>query len=412
MTLISSFDNRTLLSCQILLAIVFGTTFLGLRRSQQSLRGVGSVACGFLLGIPGVYLFTARGTISPFASVVIANLLLLLTLILLYRGILRFLGSSRSLRPVWVASFVAMAIVFYFSQVQENIVPRLIAISLIIALVRFLIAKELFAHAAGRGTMRAFAFSMAGFALLCFVWGIITLIHGASEDYMQRGIVLTFILAFSILSTCFTGLFFLLLCHERVLTLVRAESEIDPLSGTLNRRGIEHRLAIELNRAERSGQPLSTAIIDIDYFKTINDSAGHAAGDTALREVVTAISAQLRAYDYLGRYGGDEFLLILPQTSSIDALLVAERIGQAVRSFFSSEKSPSLTISIGLSTAIPGEESNPLLARADQALYEAKNAGRNCARVVLYQADSLTEDGPHPLIDILLPTAEPGLIQH
>jgi diguanylate cyclase (GGDEF)-like protein len=408
MSPISSFDNRTLFSCLMLLAMVFGITFLAIRRAQPNLRGVGSVACCFLLSIPGIFLLLARPTLPAIASVVIANGLLLLSLILVYRGIVRFLGSPRSLHPVCAMAVLAMAVVFYFSQVQEHIVPRLVALSFTIAAIRLLVAWELFLYADGRITMRLFGVSMAFFAVLSFVWGILSLLRNTPDDYLQRGTVLTFFLTSMIFSTCFTGLFFLSLCHDRILALARAESEFDLLSGTLNRRGIEHRLGVEL---ERSGQLLSAALIDIDYFKTINDSAGHAAGDTALRNVVTAISAQLRPYDHLGRYGGDEFLLVLPQTSYADALIVAEHASQAVRSFFASGEGPSLTISIGLSEAIPGEQSDALLARADRALYEAKHAGRNCTRAVLYQLEGPTGDSPKPLTDMLLPSAKPGLIQ-
>jgi diguanylate cyclase (GGDEF)-like protein len=411
MSLISSFDNRTLLSCQMLLAVVFGITFLIIRRANRELRGAGSVASCFLLSIPGIFLLLARPTLPSIASVVIANSLLLISLILVYRGVLRFLGSLRSLAPIYVGTLFTVILVFYFSQIREHIAPRIIALSFTIATIRLLLARELFLHAAGRLTARLFGFSMAFFAFLSFGWGILSLLHGPPADYLQRGVVLTYFLAFSILSTCFTGLFFLSLCHDQILALARAESEIDLLSGTLNRRGIEQRLAIELKRVERSGQMLSAALIDIDYFKAINDNSGHAAGDTALREVVTAISAQLRAYDYLGRYGGDEFLLVLPQTSNADALIVAERVSQAVRSFFASKKGPSITISIGLSAAIPGEQSVSLLGRADQALYEAKHAGRDCTRAVLHRLDIATDESPTPLIDILVPVVKPGLIQ-
>jgi diguanylate cyclase (GGDEF)-like protein len=178
-----------------------------------------------------------------------------------------------------------------------------------------------------------------------------------------------------------------MLCSE-LLTLVKDESERDLLSGVFNRRGIEQKLDTELKRAARSGQSLSIALIDIDHFKTINDRAGHAAGDSALRDLVSAISGHLRVHDFLGRFGGDEFLLIFPHTDCSDALVISSRIEQSVRELSSiPDAGLPLTISIGLTQAATGEVADPLLARADKALYNAKNAGRNCCRVLLHETN-------------------------
>jgi diguanylate cyclase (GGDEF)-like protein len=173
------------------------------------------------------------------------------------------------------------------------------------------------------------------------------------------------------------------MCNSHVLARVRYESRLDLLSGAFNRQGIEQKLAVELKRIERSSShKLCIALIDIDHFKAINDTSGHAAGDAALRNVAAAVADGLRAYDYLGRYGGDEFLLILPQTACDDALTVSDRIGRSVRS--TSRSTSPITVSIGLTEAIPGEAATTLLARADKALYEAKSAGRNCSRSLLH----------------------------
>jgi diguanylate cyclase (GGDEF)-like protein len=186
-----------------------------------------------------------------------------------------------------------------------------------------------------------------------------------------------------------------MLCSD-LLTLVKDESERDLLCGVLNRRGIEQKLDAELKRAGRIGQNLTVALIDIDHFKAINDHAGHAAGDTALRDVVSAISGHLRPQDFLGRFGGDEFLLILPHTTSSEAFTISSRIEQSVRELSIPGDVMPLTISIGLTQATSGEVAGPLLARADKALYKAKNAGRNCCRVLLHETE--LEDSQKPVI--------------
>jgi len=410
MSLFPSFDNRTLLSCQLLLALAFSVAFFGIRRAHADMRGVGSIAYGFLIGVPGVLLLLTQGIFHPILSVITANFLITLSLICFCNGVLSLIGSIRSILPIWISSLLSIVLIAYFTLVHDDIVARIIVISLNVALIRALMALELFRMAAGRPIMRLFAFCMTFFAILTFGWVVIAMFHGAPKDLMQQDHVQTFILTLTILSSCLTGLFSLTICHDQALTLVRAESQFDPLAGTLNRRGIEHKLEIELKRNERANHPLSVALIDIDYFKAINDTAGHAAGDTALRTVATAISAQLRAYDLLGRFGGDEFLLILPHTPATGAKIVAERIGAAVRSFSGTNDGPAITLSIGLSEAVPGDYSTSLLSRADKALYQAKREGRNCTRTVLIDSE-IEDNSSQPLIEMFMSSTEPTLIQ-
>ena len=167
----------------------------------------------------------------------------------------------------------------------------------------------------------------------------------------------------------------------------------------MNRHGIEAQLSTELDRALRNRHSLSALLIDIDHFKSINDSAGHAAGDDALRFVSKGISSSLRSYDLVGRYGGDEFLLLLPETTANQACEVAERIRNllnvAAQTF-----APALrpTVSIGIAQTLQNDTIITLLARADAALYDAKHAGRNCVR----KRDS---SGVHPIFSAGQPEA-------
>ena len=397
MSLLSWFDNRTLFACQTLLAMVFTLVFFGVRRIYPDLRGVASVALSFLFGIPATFLLSSSGVLPYFVSTVIATCFIFTSFTLLYHGILRFLGSKRSIFPVVVLGLLTIAVVFYFTQVHRNIVPCIVTVSFAIALARGLVAIQLFLHAEGRTTTRLFASSMTFFAIMSLNRGVQTLLHGAPADYLQRDTVQTFTLASGLVSVCLTGIFFLMMCNSRSLALVRTESKRDLLSGAFNRRGIEQKLALELKRLERSHQKLCIALIDIDHFKAINDNFGHAAGDDALRAVAAAVSNGLRAHDCLGRYGGDEFLLVLPRTTCSDAFTVSEQVGHSVRSTSSGNALP-VTVSIGLTEAVPGEAATDLLARADKALYAAKHAGRNCSRALLHESHAESLDMQTPLL--------------
>jgi len=153
----------------------------------------------------------------------------------------------------------------------------------------------------------------------------------------------------------------------------------DALTRLMNRRGITVSLLDAMAQAERYGHPLAVAMADIDRFKEINDAHGHDAGDKVLTEVASLLSDALRMPDKVGRYGGEEFLVVLPHTSLAQGRKIAERMRAAVNNWkFELDGKPvKRTISLGLTQFRKGEDLEQLLSRADQALYEAKNAGRN-----------------------------------
>jgi diguanylate cyclase (GGDEF)-like protein len=230
--------------------------------------------------------------------------------------------------------------------------------------------------------MRLFAACMTFFAAVTVNCGLMAALYGSSIELLQSNAVASATLLTGLVSSFVVGLFLLYLSSSELIARSADESQKDPLSGAFNRRGIEAKLAAELKHVQRSKSRLSVALIDVDYFKSINDIQGHAAGDAALRDVAEAISTHLRGRDYLGRYGGDEFLLILPQTPVGIAAGVTERLNQAIGSLSLFGRSIPLTLSIGLTEAVPEDDAVTLIARADKALYQAKSAGRNCRRVV------------------------------
>jgi diguanylate cyclase (GGDEF)-like protein len=161
---------------------------------------------------------------------------------------------------------------------------------------------------------------------------------------------------------------------------LRLLANADSLTGAMSRRFFQAEAEREIARAQRNGTDLSCALIDIDHFKAINDTYGHAVGDLVLQRVVATCKSELRASDYIGRLGGEEFALMLPGTSRDSALEIAERIRKAVGAMVIevSAGKIGLTISIGLATRTAGESSIDLLLQAaDAAVYKAKASGRN-----------------------------------
>ncbi len=155
-------------------------------------------------------------------------------------------------------------------------------------------------------------------------------------------------------------------------------SRFDALTGVLGRRAILEALDEELARARRHGHALTCLMLDLDRFKNINDTHGHQFGDKALRRIAQVVAGLCRTNDHLGRYGGEEFLMILPETRIDGATRFAERIRVAVAETSLDRQEEHVTLSIGVSEWLDDESSsNTLIAAADRALLEAKAAGRN-----------------------------------
>ncbi len=180
-----------------------------------------------------------------------------------------------------------------------------------------------------------------------------------------------------------------LLCQRvrqgnRTILSSEQHANIDTLTGTFNRRWLEHVFEREATRCAFNEQPFSLLMLDVDHFKDYNDQHGHLAGDYALRMVAQTLTDQLRNKDSLVRYGGEEFVILLPEMGIEEALLIAERLRmslQSVSTFYSpTGPLPGVTVSIGLSSMRCKDSLQSMLARADHALYKAKQQGRNCLR--------------------------------
>jgi diguanylate cyclase (GGDEF)-like protein len=204
------------------------------------------------------------------------------------------------------------------------------------------------------------------------------------------GVIITLIVAVNPLFSIFVAPLWLLVRRYMVHPLLLAQSRIDSKTGLLNAATWEKEATAEVARAVRTGTPLAVALVDIDHFKVVNDTYGHLAGDHVLRAVSSALQGQLRGYDLAGRFGGEEFIILLPHAHEADARNVAERL----RTHIADMEVPAdghrdcpttirVTISVGVA-ALEGvsRELTDLMAAADSALYHAKEGGRNRTHVI------------------------------
>jgi len=416
-------DHRTLIACHCLLALVLAGVLVGIRRTHRDLVGVGSMALGFLLGVPATAIVAVDGIASSAIGGVAINGLLLLCYVLIYRGILRFCEAQfpprredrlhgrivermahGSLEPVlWISSFLSTACFLYFTWGSDRVALRVATIALTITVVRILMAVTLLRYAAGRLHMVLFGVSLLAFACLTLFFAVAVFLHGTSSDLMKPDTLASVTLLVGFLFLCVNGAFYVTMIGAAINRKIELQAHLDYLTGTMNRGGIEKALAMEIARTRRSHRPFALLLLDLDRFKQINDVHGHAAGDEALRTAARAIGSVLRIYDKLSRYGGDEFLILLPETSGDDAMLTAGRIRSALATALepgstSPPPPPAFTLSIGITHCSSYEEAIDILARADSALYQAKRSGRDCIRLHL----------PEPTV-IGIPEAKPRL---
>ncbi|MCU0291104.1 MAG: diguanylate cyclase [Thermoanaerobaculaceae bacterium] len=212
---------------------------------------------------------------------------------------------------------------------------------------------------------------------------VVNAIQGGANDYVTKPIDLPVLLARMETHLRMASLVTQLESQGRILAHLAA---FDDLTGLYNRRSVGAAIQAGCQRAQERHHPLALLMLDLDHFKEVNDRHGHAVGDAVLKELAARLAAAVRDSDVVGRHGGEEFVVMLPDTDARAALAVAERIRGAIGGTpFACNSGPiPVTVSIGASALAAGESVVPcqLLEEADRALYEAKRAGRD--RVVLF----------------------------
>jgi diguanylate cyclase len=282
---------------------------------------------------------------------------------------LRFKDSSLMLPQIVVALLVMLGVAYFRPATQIALVPFiLIAFSL--------------------GIFRLSTLKLALLALACLVaYFVIILLHGREFSHaagFRTDLMQWCVLALTLPGTILLGkqiqsLRQLLHATHHALEHYEEKSVRDELTGLYNRRRIQSELEQAKRQADSLGVPFSICLIDIDRFKAINDDNGHLAGDTILREFAGLAQKSIRDRDLLGRYGGDEFMQILPDTDVKGAVMHAERL-RVYAHFLDFQKvlpQKNISLSIGVAQYRLGERIEDLIARADTALYQAKQLGRN-----------------------------------
>lgn len=369
-------DPRTIMFVTACMGPVLAMVLLSLRRTYpSSIRGLGWWAQGTWWVFFGVILVTLRDWIPASLSIVVGNALIIIGTWHWLVGTNKFLGL-RSHRRAWlIAVGVAIATIAWFYAVQPSFVMRSVAICTVMVALLTVHASNLL-----RQKRYTYASRFLSIALIASAGDWLLRLFGALSGLISPGLFepSSFNMLVNSVQTV-AGLLilvgFVLLASDGVRHDFEMLAAQDSLTGALMRRAWNAAAHAEVDRSRRHQRALSLIAMDLDHFKQINDAHGHAVGDQVLVNFVALVGKHLRGADQLGRMGGEEFVLLLPETSLEDALLVAERIRKAAQAL---EKPCPVTVSMGVAHLTPADVGiEALLERADTALYRAKARGRN-----------------------------------
>ena len=328
-------------------------------------------------------LFILRGAIPDLLSIVLANALLVTACSGYYAGCARFLGRPAHWRRLAAAIAILSAVIAVWTYGDDNFVIRVLAITTFNAFIFTATAVLLLRHRPLNRHPHPYWFA-ASVALLFAICQVLRGIYFSAieppDDLMNFdtiwNVVLLSIGAVALPTMTMAAV---MMVHDAMLASVEDAANHDHMTGALSRRWLEAIAREQIMRAQRTGKPLSLLIIDLDHFKHINDTHGHAVGDEVLREFAHVTIASLRDGDALGRLGGEEFGVLLPNTDTEVAIKIANRLREQSQQHVISGSfgACNYSISIGVATVRAGESFDLLSARADRALYFAKNNGRN-----------------------------------
>jgi len=325
-------------------------------------------------------LASLRGLAPDALTVVLAAGLQLFGELFLIFGLLRYLGRRPHWRPALDAVCGLLVLIAWLTWGSHSYQGRIFIMSLA-HIVFFSIGAWLAWRAQPAGFGRRFlAIAFVAGALIA-LWRLATLsIYVAeADDIFDRSLIQQVYLGAFSLGILGLSIGFVLLANERLREELEFLATRDPMTGALNRRAFFAGAATEWARSGRNGRPLAVIVADIDFFKKVNDTHGHHVGDEVIKDFAQRAGATLRPSDLLARFGGEEFVILLPDTNATNACVVAERIRRDVAAR-NNRALPPFTVSLGVTATGDGDDwadLDALIAGADAALYRAKQGGRN-----------------------------------
>lgn len=379
----SELDPRSLIFVAGLLGLLCSAILFMMRRSfPPTIGGLVYWSRGLLGMVLASVLFGLTGVIPELFSVVLANAMLVGGIMSFYAGFRHFAGLPTRMRLMGVVLAMLTAYVAWFTYADNNYPARAVLVTLTDTVLfyacTFLVARTSGNTIAGRFTCLVFAsigtVSLVRVAMLAFS---LDAPSGVLGDTMTQKVYLA-ALAFSVLAITLGAM---MMANERLRMALEFIASHDQLTDAFARTAFIELLTKEVSRSQRHGRPIALLMFDLDNFKSINDRFGHVTGDRVIIDFVRRTREMLRNIDSIGRYGGEEFVALLPETTVSEAHAIAERICKGIAAGVMPDLPP-YTVSVGVAGASDGHaEAGMLLSKADEALYRAKANGRNRVEV-------------------------------
>ena len=372
-------DPRTLLLvatfCALLCALVL---WVQARSFPNEIGGIRHFAIGVVLIGCACGLASTRGMWSDLLSIVVSSGFHLLGQLFLIVALQRYSGLKPTWRPALDVIGAVLILIVWLTYGSLHYQGRIFAMSLAqIALSA--VGGYLAWRARPSGFGSRFLATLFFICALVALWRIGTLPGYVTEtdDIFDHDVIQQVYLGAFSLGILALSIAFIVLTNERLRVELEFMATRDPMTGALNRRAFFALGEVEWARSRRAQRPFSLIVSDIDFFKKVNDTYGHQVGDQVIIDFCQRTLTMLRIPDLLARFGGEEFVILLPETGLNDARKVAERIRQEIETQ-RNKGLPAYTVSIGLAVSNSGAaDLEALIAKADEALYRAKTSGRN-----------------------------------
>lgn len=352
--------------------------------ARSGMAGIRETIRANLLTLLAFFLFGLQATEAPrWASILLPNMLISLALCAYYTGVRRLLGQRVPRRLMGVACAAAWLALVGYTYLDSQVAPRIVAMSTLQMGFMFAVAV---AVARGVPANRSrysyyFVWSVAMISgLTCALRSILFATGVAQADFLLQPTTWNIVfMTLGVLAMPCLTLGTIMIIHDRMLADREHEASTDFLTGLMSRKAWWLQAERYCAQALRTRRPLSLLLLDIDHFKRINDTHGHAAGDAVLRHFGLLATATLRTGDHLGRVGGEEFSVLFADMRSDAVLEVAQRLLDSVRRTPCAHGGSTIayTFSAGVVDWLPGENLQAFFERADRMLYAAKQAGRN-----------------------------------
>lgn len=377
------FDIPTVLALMAINLLITSAVLLIVQRHYRTtVRGVAAWSGANLLAVSGLLCVLAGGHVPEFLSMPLGSALFPAAGVLYFKALKQFRGEPVSTRAGWLVVALTFIALTYWQLVDDWPLARLVVFSVSVS--GFACAC---AWAALKRPPRHPGFAERFTGVLFLLQAVFNLAR--IPDYfieLESGLATSptafskALLGLSEIGMALLSFGFVLMIADKLISELHHLASRDTLTGLLNRRAFIAAAEGEFVRSRRRARPLSLLMLDLDHFKAINDQYGHAAGDELLRTVAAAVTPCLRDYDIFARFGGEEFVVLLPDTSHEEAMSVAERLRSAVecnRAWFEG-RAIACTLSVGMALLkSEHRDLDALIRDADLALYRAKSGGRN-----------------------------------